>query len=535
MRTMLLVGVVGLVASLAVGLAPDTPAVAAAVAPGTTVGVAESGLTVVSDEALSERLHEITVESTALEGQTTLRVLLPAGYDPNGDVDHPVLFLLHGCCDDYRSWADKTDLEEFTADLDVIVVMPDAGAWGFYTDWFNNGAFGQPKWESYHIGELVPWVSERYDACDKRSCRIVIGLSMGGFGSMSYAARHPDLFVAAAAFSGAVDTNVREPAGGIAVSLLELALGEVPPGSLWGQYATEEVRWRGDNPWDLAPNLANTEVELRTGNGQPGGEYGGGPDGLEAGVHEMMVSLHDHLTSLEIEHVWDDYGPGAHDWPYWQRDLHLTLPTFLDVIAEQRPDPIPFSVRRIEPTFEVYGWEVALDRPVLEFAELRDASPDGFTLVGSGAATVTTAPWFDPDSTYDVTVADATTSVTADAAGRLTIPVDLGPAHEFQQHTPEATVLETALGDAYFTTAEVTITPAEDQAPTDGAPDADATEPSAPDTADDGLPATGGGLVVGGLMALAALGVRDRRRGRRDVGLRPISDRGGRGRRASSS
>ena len=30
---------------------------------------------------------------------------------------------------------------------------------------------------------------------------------MGGFGALSYAARHPDLFVAAASFSGAVDTN----------------------------------------------------------------------------------------------------------------------------------------------------------------------------------------------------------------------------------------------------------------------------------------------------------------------------------------
>ena len=33
-------------------------------------------------------------------------------------------------------------------------------------------------------------------------------LSMGGFGTTSYASRHPDMFSSAAAFSGAVDANV---------------------------------------------------------------------------------------------------------------------------------------------------------------------------------------------------------------------------------------------------------------------------------------------------------------------------------------
>jgi diacylglycerol O-acyltransferase / trehalose O-mycolyltransferase len=31
--------------------------------------------------------------------------------------------------------------------------------------------------------------------------------------------------------------------------------------------------------------------------------------------------------------VWDDYGPGTHDWPYWRRDLRETLPDLVRALA----------------------------------------------------------------------------------------------------------------------------------------------------------------------------------------------------------
>jgi S-formylglutathione hydrolase FrmB len=35
--------------------------------------------------------------------------------------------------------------------------------------------------------------------------------------------------------------------------------------------------------------------------------------------------MHAKLDQLRIPHVYDDYGPGVHDWPYWARDLERTL------------------------------------------------------------------------------------------------------------------------------------------------------------------------------------------------------------------
>jgi S-formylglutathione hydrolase FrmB len=422
---------------------------------------ADPGLRLVSDVSLSDRLREIVVDSPALERQTTMRVLLPAGYDPEAVHRYPVLYLLHGAFDDYTSWTRETDVEALTADQQLIVVMPDGGRGGWYSDWYNNGFGGPPRWETYHIDELISWADETYTTIPTRSGRAIAGLSMGGFGTYSYAARHPDLFVAAASFSGAVDSNLADPVAPAALDAIAApdpppnSTPVAPPGSVWGQRTTEEERWRSHNPWDLAENLADTQLTIRTGNGQPGGPYGGDYfDPLEFGVHEMSVSLHERLVALGVDHVWDDYGAGNHGWPYWERGLHQTLPDMMSAFGT--PDPVPFSYVSGEPSISVYDFEVTFDRDVREFSRLASVRPEGFTLTGTGLAHVTTASWYAPGADYEVSGVGA---VAADPAGRLAFEVDLGASNVAQQHTLAADVLQAALGDDYFRTVEVSILP----------------------------------------------------------------------------
>src|SRR6185369_12017855 len=52
---------------------------------------------------------------------------------------------------DWRSWTDAGDAERITAGLNAIVVMPEGGNGGWYTDWLNGGAGGPPEWETFHI------------------------------------------------------------------------------------------------------------------------------------------------------------------------------------------------------------------------------------------------------------------------------------------------------------------------------------------------------------------------------------------------
>jgi S-formylglutathione hydrolase FrmB len=395
---------------------------------------AAPGLRTISIRSLEPRLREVTLATAAVPGgRTRVRVLLPRGYRPNGSRRYPVLYLLHGALGDETSYTEQPfGLREHTAALPLIVVMPDSGTGGGYVNWWNYGRGGPPQWETYHVRQLIPWIDAHYRTVGTREGRAVAGLSMGGDGAMKYAAKHPDLFVAAHAFSGAVDLNVLAP-------VLE-------QGPARGPYATQEVRWRGGNAWDLAENLRGLRLALRTGNGSPGGPLGDGPwpnglDPIEAGVHLANESLHRRLRQLRIPHIWDDYGPGGHTVPYWNRDLRLSLPVLMRTFANPPPRPRLVHLRATEPRYSVYGWKVRLRRRVLEFSELARAHRGGFQLTGSGTATVRTPRLYEPAARYRVVMrrrgAARRTFVRADRRGRLTIRLTLGRDNRFQQYTPE--------------------------------------------------------------------------------------------------
>jgi S-formylglutathione hydrolase FrmB len=397
----------------------------AAAVPGTAhaAGVKRLGM-----RQLEPRLQEVTLATKAVPGgRTRVRVLLPADYRPHGQQRYPVLYLLHGALEDESAYTDQAfGLREYTAKLGLIVVMPDSGKGNGYVNWWNSGRGGPPRWETYHVRQLIPWIDRHYRTLGTREGRAVAGLSMGGDGAFKYAAKHPDLFVAAHAFSGAVDLNVLSP-------FLE-------EGPAYGPYSTQEVRWRGNNAWDLASNLRGLDLALRTGNGQPGGPYGNGPwptgfDPVEAGVHLANRSLHARLGRLHIAHVWDDYGPGGHTVPYWNRDLRLSLPLLMRTFAHPPRRPRLVGLRAIEPRYSVYGWDVSVRRKVLEFSRLSRAGRRGFALTGSGRATVRTPSLYSAGRAYAVTVAGHRRLVRADEGGRLRIPLKLAPANRYQQYT----------------------------------------------------------------------------------------------------
>ena len=66
---------------------------------------ARGGIDVVGKRRLSDRLTELTFRSDLLSQRTHARVLLPRGY-ARSTRRYPVLYLLHGGLDDYRSLDD---------------------------------------------------------------------------------------------------------------------------------------------------------------------------------------------------------------------------------------------------------------------------------------------------------------------------------------------------------------------------------------------------------------------------------------------
>ena len=258
---------------------------------------------------------------------------------------YPVLYLLHGASGNYANWTLLGDAERTTAGQPLIVVMPDGGRGGWYSDWYNGGQGGRPEWERYHVDQLIPLVDRRFRTVAARRGRAIAGLSMGGFGALSYAARHPDLFTYAASFSGGVDLNAK--------------VGGVPTGQ--GRRRRDGLPGRRHRGLDLRrlrdpttsagaattratsrANLRGLGLALYTGNGAPGGPLGGSTlDIIELGAHQMSVNVHSRLTKLGIPHLWDDYGPGAHTWPYWARDLREVLPSLMDALRAGARDSGP--------------------------------------------------------------------------------------------------------------------------------------------------------------------------------------------------
>ena len=135
---------------------------AVAISGAAPAAAANHGITLLSSERLDSRLLDLTLSTPALAKPTHVRVLLPAGYRKQKPRRYPVLYLLHGAFDDYRSWTDKGAVENITGRRKLIVVMPDGGQGGWYTDWVNRGQGGPPEWETFHIQQLIPWIDHRY-------------------------------------------------------------------------------------------------------------------------------------------------------------------------------------------------------------------------------------------------------------------------------------------------------------------------------------------------------------------------------------
>lgn len=388
------------------------------------------------------RVVTLTISTTAFTTPTKVDVDLPTSYDAQPHRRWPVTYVLAGTMNNYASFNNVVHGVELTKDFPAIVVSPNGNS-GYWSDWYNSGAFGPPEYETYVIDQLVPMIDATFRTIPTRAERAITGVSMGGYGAAMLAAEHPDLFADLSSISGADDSNLPFLAGAVSVSST-FDGGAVD--AIYGPRATEAVRWHGHNPVDLASNLRGLNIQVRTANGIPDPGIGEQPASadtvsclIEAGVHAGSVDLHDELATLGIPHLWKDYGPGCHTAPNFEREITDTLRVFTRDFAHPASSPANFGYASIQSSFEVYGWHVSADsKRALEFLRLTHVSSRGLTLAGSGLTTVTTPAWFRGDRV--VALRGATTpSAVPDSAGRITFSVNLGPADTQQQYTAGAT------------------------------------------------------------------------------------------------
>jgi diacylglycerol O-acyltransferase/trehalose O-mycolyltransferase len=281
--------------------------------------------TVVDQTRVTSRILDLRVRSPALGKEAMVRLMTPVGWSSSRKSRRwPVLYLLHGCCDSYVSWTRSTDIEQLPQLRNVLVVMPEAGTVGFYSDWRGSGGKPGPAWETFHLGELRGLLERRFSAGPRRA---IAGLSMGGLGAIAYAARHPGLFRAAASFSGLL--HPLQDAG----LLLGLMSSHTPNSrAIWGDPNVNRAAWARHDPTELADRLPRIPLFVSAGDGRPRplDDAAGRRDTIEATVLGESRAFVERLRQLNLPVHSDFYGPGTHTWPYWERELQRALPILLE-------------------------------------------------------------------------------------------------------------------------------------------------------------------------------------------------------------
>lgn len=157
------------------------------------------------------RVVEATVPSAALKAnllgdpaESRVLLYLPPGYDTATGRRYPTLYLLHGYLGNERTFTRALlpvvdGLIRRGIAKEMIVVMPN-GRNGYFGSFYTNSPV-TGGWEDFIARDLVSWVDARYRTLPRAESRGIAGHSMGGYGSIMLAMKHPDVFRALYALS----------------------------------------------------------------------------------------------------------------------------------------------------------------------------------------------------------------------------------------------------------------------------------------------------------------------------------------------
>ncbi|UNB54051.1 alpha/beta hydrolase-fold protein [Mycolicibacterium sp. YH-1] len=263
------------------------------------------GLRIVDRNENDARLWYYRFQTGAIGWNPGINVLLPDDYRTSGRT-YPVLYLFHGGDQDFRFF-DFAGIRDLTAGKPIIVVMPDGGHAGWYSNPVSSFT-GPRNWETFHIAQLLPWIEANFRTFAEYDGRAVSGFSMGGFGALKYAAKYYGHFASVSAHSG--PASLRRDFGlvvhwaNITSAVLDLAGGTVYGAPLWDQ-----ARVSADNPVERIDSYRNKRVFLVAGTS---------PDPLNwfDSVNETQVlagqrEFRDRLNAAGIPHESHEV-PGGH-------------------------------------------------------------------------------------------------------------------------------------------------------------------------------------------------------------------------------
>ncbi len=317
-----------------------------------------------------------------------VNVLLPDNYDPSRR--YPVLWLLHGANGGTDSWV--PGIADLAAGLPAIIVMPDGGVFGMYTDWWNGGARGGPAWASYHLNHFRGEIERRFPILPGRRWHAIGGISMGGQGALRYAAMLPGYFGSVVGMSAALpDMQGLDAQFGIAVLPAAGGAAGVTYDAIFGPPAGSYAE--GNSPRALAPNYGHTRLYLTSGNGLNCLE-----DPLTSTfvldiVTETFINLQQAPFAAAARAAGADVTTtttcGVHTFGVWDRAFPAARAW--DFFAPVPEAPESWVYRTIATAGEMWGLDFRFDSPPAVVARF-ERSGTTLSAEGSGAVLISRGP-----------------------------------------------------------------------------------------------------------------------------------------------
>jgi len=170
------------------------------------------GQTVLSGSVVTDSLYSKNLENDFGENPTrSVSVYLPPNYETSNK-KYPVIYFLHGFLTDDKLMGRMKDLLDYAIHeqkIDpFIMVIPDQKTSYDGSFYSNSEVFG--NWEDFTVFDLVSYMDTHYRTLAKKESRGITGHSMGGYGALKHAMKHPDVFSSVYAISPGALAIVRE-------------------------------------------------------------------------------------------------------------------------------------------------------------------------------------------------------------------------------------------------------------------------------------------------------------------------------------
>ena len=277
-------------------------------------------------------VHEDAFFSDALGVEKHVAVYLPPSYSRDANRRYPVAYYLHGLGGSETDWLSRAAIDVVADSIiaagarEMIIVMPD-GDDGWYTTWSDQLEYqtcadtvrgeaagrycvAHQRYDDYVVRDIVRHIDATYRTRADRGHRMIGGLSMGGYGAISLALRHPDVFAVAVSHSGVLSPRYSGPRPFSAPPRYAATPDELRTvgGSFSARYlrywGTDSTRWRDADPAIIAARSRGARVALY----------------FDCGKDDPFIdqnrALDWELTRLGVDHTFVERS-GTHNWRFW--------------------------------------------------------------------------------------------------------------------------------------------------------------------------------------------------------------------------